>query len=156
VPQHQETRFLPYTPEQLFNLVYDVKSYPEFLPWCIGARIGKTGEDWQLADLIIGFKAIRQRFTSKVERNTKTLEIHARMIEGPFHHLTNYWHFQQEERDGKTVTLVSFEVDFAFNSRLLSKIIEPLFGEAQKKLVAAFEKRAGELYGTSSLDFRPS
>ena len=147
MPKHQEKRFLPYEPQQLFDLVYDVKKYPEFLPWCIGARTGKSNRDWQLADLIIGFKAIRQRFTSKVERDRENLEIRARMVEGPFQHLTNYWHFEPGEQKGRKGTIVSFEVDFAFNSRILSKIIEPLFGEAQKKLVAAFEQRARDLYG---------
>ncbi len=146
MPKHQEQRFLPYKPEQLFDLVYDVKSYPEFLPWCIGARIGKEADSWKIADLVIGFKAMRQRFTSKVESDPEKLEIQARMIEGPFNHLSNFWKFLPETRNGIDGTLVEFKVDFSFNSRILSKVIEPLFGEAQKKLVSAFEKRAEELF----------
>ena len=89
---------------------------------------------------------MRQRFTSKVESDPEKLEIQARMIEGPFNHLSNFWKFLPETRNGIDGTLVEFKVDFSFNSRILSKVIEPLFGEAQKKLVSAFEKRAEELF----------
>jgi coenzyme Q-binding protein COQ10 len=143
----QETRFLPYTPEQLFELVGDIEKYPEFLPLCVGARIRESRPDMKLADLVIGFKAIRERFTSKVTLDLDGLTIDAEMVDGPFHHLTNHWHFHESEHGGVKGTTVNFNVDFAFKSRILSRIIEPLFAETQKRLVSAFEKRAANLYG---------
>jgi coenzyme Q-binding protein COQ10 len=142
MPTHAEKRVLPYRPEQLYGLVADVESYPKFLPWCIGARIKKREERLLVADLIIGFKMFRERFTSKVTLDPDGKRIHVAYIDGPFKYLNNHWAFE-EAPEG---CLLDFYVDFEFRSRLLQTVIQPLFDEAVKRMVRAFETRAAELY----------
>ncbi len=142
MPTHAEERLLPYTPEQLFALVADVERYPEFLPWCVGARIRERREDLIIADLIIGFRMFRERFTSRVALNPPR-RIDVTYAEGPFRYLDNHWNFAPAPGGCR----VDFFVDFEFRSRLLQRVIEVLFGEAVRRMVAAFEKRAGDLYG---------
>lgn len=139
---HSEKRVLPYSPEQLYALVADVKSYPEFLPWCMAARI-RHQDDYALeADLIIGFQMFRERFTSYVTLDPDDLEIKVEYAEGPFKYLTNEWRFLEHD-DGCEI---DFYVDFEFNSRLLQSVIETLFTEAVRRMVGAFENRADALY----------
>jgi coenzyme Q-binding protein COQ10 len=148
MPVHRETRAFPYTPAQVFDLVADVERYPEFLPWCVGCRI-KTRESpgCFTADLAVGFKMVRERFTSRVtiERpNTITVAY----LDGPFRHLTNTWTFRPAA--GGTGTEVDFFLDFEFRSRLLQTLIGALFEEAVRRMVGAFEARAHRLYGAGS------
>lgn len=143
MPKHSETRVLPHTPEQMYSLVADIGRYPEFLPWCVGARIVRQSEREVLADLLIGFKVFRERFRSKVDLEPETLTIDVAYVEGPMRYLENHWHFRPHP-DGCEV---DFRVDFEFRSLLLRKAIEPLFHEAVRRMVAAFEKRATALYG---------
>ena len=142
MPTHAERRLLPYTPEQLFDLVADVERYPEFLPWCLGARIRERTDTMVLADLIIGFKMVRERFTSRVMLYPKDT-IDVTYEEGPFRYLNNHWGFQAAEGGCD----LEFFVDFEFKSRMLQKIIEMLFNEAVRRMVASFEARAKALYG---------
>ncbi|MGE5516656.1 MAG: type II toxin-antitoxin system RatA family toxin [Bacteroidota bacterium] len=144
MPTHAEKRALPYTPDQLFNLVADVERYPEFLPWCVAARIRKREGDVFFADLVIGFKMIRERYTSKVVLNRAANRIDVHYTEGPFHHLNNHWIFHPAEDGG---TVIDFYVDFEFRSKLLQKVIGALFNEAVRLMVASFEKRARQLHG---------
>ncbi len=144
MPTHAEHRLLPYTPEQLFDLVADVERYPEFLPWCIGARIRERQGNTITADLLIGFKMVRERFTSRVVLK-RPRRIDVSYAEGPFRYLNNHWEFIPQP-DGKC--LIDFYVDFEFRSRMLQKIIGVLFNEAVKRMVGAFEARARQLYGT--------
>lgn len=144
MPTHAERRYLPYTPDQLFNLVADVERYPEFLPWCVAARIRRREGEVFFADLVIGFKMIRERYTSKVVLNHAERRIDVKYTEGPFHHLDNHWIFVPAEDGGTTI---DFFVDFEFRSKLLQKVIGALFNEAVKLMVASFEKRAKQLYG---------
>jgi coenzyme Q-binding protein COQ10 len=141
---HEEKRVLPYTPEQLFDLVADVERYPEFLPWCLGARIRERTPTSITADLLIGFKMVRERFTSRVELDRPS-RIDVSYTQGPFRYLNNHWEFIPQP-DGRC--LIDFYVDFEFRSRMLQKIIEVLFNEAVKRMVGAFEARARQLYGT--------
>lgn len=145
---HAEKRVLPYTPDQLFDLVADIERYPEFLPWCIGARVRSRRENLIVADLVIGFKGIRERFTSRVTLNRKEMRIDVAYHEGPFKYLNNHWIFNEA---GSGACEIDFFVDFEFRSRLLQKIIGLLFNEAVRRMVAAFEERAGELYGPSNV-----
>ena len=133
-----------YTPDQLFDMVADVEKYPEFLPWCVGARIRKRDGDVFFADLVIGFKMIRERYTSKVTLDRAAGRIDVTYTEGPFHYLNNHWAFLPND-DGSTT--IDFFVDFEFKSKLLQKLIGTLFNEAVKLMVGAFEKRAGQLHG---------
>ena len=143
MPVHKEKRVLPYTPDQLYELVVDIERYPEFLPWCLGARVRTRQEELIVADLIIGFKMFRERFTSRVVPDAEAQRIDVTYAEGPFKYLENHWVFE-EHPEG---CLIDFYVDFEFRSKLLQKVIESLFHEAVRRMVAAFETRARDLYG---------
>ena len=127
----------------MFEMVADVEKYPEFLPWCVGARIFKREEGAFFADLMIGYKMIRERFTSRVRLDPANRRIDVRYIEGPFKYLENHWIFR-EHPEG---CLIDFFVDFEFKSRFLQRVIQPFFNEAVKRMVRAFESRAEQLYG---------
>ena len=142
MPTHAEKKMLRYTPEQLFEMVADVRRYPEFLPWCVGARIVSQTEEELIADLTIGFKLFRETFRSQV-----TLErphhVHVRYLTGPFRYLNNHWRFKPVPGG----TEVDFFVDFEFKSALLQAVIGVVFNEAVRMMVRAFERRARVLYG---------
>jgi len=143
MPTHAEQRPVPYSAEQLFDLVADIERYPEFLPWCLGARVRARDGNAITADLLIGFKMVRERFTSRVVLDRPGV-IHVSYTDGPFRYLNNHWRFVAQ-RDGGCV--IDFYVDFEFRSRMLQKIIGVLFNEAVKRMVGAFEARARQLYG---------
>jgi coenzyme Q-binding protein COQ10 len=147
MPTHAEKRVLPYTPEQMYDLVADIEKYPEFLPWCLAARIRKREGNVVYADLIIGFKMIRERFTSRVTLSPPD-RIDVSYTEGPFSYLNNHWIFIPTENGG---CLIDFYVDFEFRSKMLQKIIGVLFNEAVRRMVAAFETRARDLYGDGTV-----
>jgi coenzyme Q-binding protein COQ10 len=151
MPTHRETRLLPYTPEQVFDLVANVEAYPEFLPWCVACRIKKRETPNRFtADMAIGFKMVREKFTSRVtlERPDK---ITVEYLDGPFDHLINTWHFKPAVGpSGKPATQVEFYLEFEFRSKLLQSIIGMLFEEAVRRMVAAFEARAAVLYASAS------
>jgi coenzyme Q-binding protein COQ10 len=140
---HAERRRLPYAPQQLFDLVADVERYPEFLPWCVGARVRERRPDLVVADLLIGYRMVRERFTSRVILD-RPGRIDVTYADGPFRYLNNHWLFHPEPDGGCTI---DFYVDFEFRSRMLQKIIEVLFNEAVRRMVGAFETRARALYG---------
>ena len=146
MPTHAEQRVLPYTQQQLFDLVADIERYPEFLPWCVGARIRERRQDVIVADLLIGFRMVRERFTSKVTLSRPN-RIDVAYSEGPFRYLDNHWVF---EPTGDGGCRIDFFVDFEFRSRMLQKLIGVLFNEAVRRMVAAFEGRARQLYGPKS------
>lgn len=143
MPRHKETRRLPYTPEQMFDLVSDVDRYDEFLPWVAAVRIRSNSETEMVADLLVGFKALKERFTSRVTKE-RPRAIHVDYLDGPLKYLKNDWTF---EPDGEGGCVVGFLVDFEFRSRLFEAIAGQMFGIALKKMVGAFETRAQQLYG---------
>ncbi|MCB1971727.1 MAG: type II toxin-antitoxin system RatA family toxin [Geminicoccaceae bacterium] len=144
MPTYAERRHLPYSPEQLYDLVAAVDHYPEFLPWCKACRITRReGETVFFADLIIAFKVFRERFTSKVKLVPKS-GIDVEYIDGPFRYLNNHWRFEPAGEGG---CHVDFFVDFEFRSRVLQGLIGLLFEEAVRRMVSAFETRAEQLYG---------
>ncbi|MGB1547742.1 MAG: type II toxin-antitoxin system RatA family toxin [Alphaproteobacteria bacterium] len=143
MPTHAEKRHLPYTPEQLFDLVADIERYPEFLPWCLGARIRKREGNTVHADLVIGFKMFRERFSS-VDVFDRPRRIDIRYTKGPLHYLNNHWVFERAADGGCNI---DFFIDFEFRSRLFQKMIGGLFNEAVRRLVQAFEDRAHAIYG---------
>ena len=153
MPTYAEKKILPYRPEQLFDLVADIERYPEFLPWCVAARIRRRTGNEVLADLVIGFKMVRERFTSRVVLSAPD-RIDVEYTEGPFRYLNNHWIFSPAGEG----CLIDFYVDFEFRSKLLQTIIGALFGEAVHRMVAAFENRARTLYGppTAQLGASPS
>ena len=144
MPIHKEERVLGYTVSQIFDLVIAVEEYPEFLPWCLSANVKKSGAQTFDADLVIGFKILRERFSSQITwRRPESIEVIP--IQGPFKRMRNTWRFTPQ---GKDSCKVDFYVDFEFRSRLLNKLIGALFFEAVSRMVSAFEQRASELYGT--------
>jgi coenzyme Q-binding protein COQ10 len=143
MPTHAEKRLLPYTPEQLFDLVADVERYPEFLPWAVAARIRSREGNVITADLMIGFKMFRERFTSRIVLD-RPRRIDVSYTEGPFKYLNNHWVFEPMPGGG---TCIDFFVDFEFRSVLLQRLIGMLFNEAVRRMVQAFETRARQLYG---------
>lgn len=146
MPRHTETRVLPYSPEQLFDLVADVGRYQEFLPWVAATRIRSNSETEMVADLIVGFRALKETFTSKV-RKARPHEIEIDYVEGPLKHLHNSWKFAPAPGGG---TKVDFCVDFAFRNRLFEAIAGQMFDRALRRMIGAFEERANALYGTGA------
>ena len=142
MPTHAERKVLRYTPEQLFDMVADVRRYPEFLPWCVGARVISRKENELIADLTIGFKMFRETFRSQVLLERPD-HVHVRYLNGPFRYLNNHWRFNPHPQG----TQVEFFVDFEFRSRLLQAVIGTVFNEAVRLMVRAFERRAMQLYG---------
>ncbi|MBO1074397.1 type II toxin-antitoxin system RatA family toxin [Roseomonas marmotae] len=142
MPTHAEKRILRYTPDQLFDLVADVRRYPEFLPWCVGARVISQSETELIADLTIGFKMFRESFRSRVQLN-RPHEVRVQYENGPFRYLNNTWKFKPIEGG----TEVDFFVDFEFRSGLLQAVIGVVFNEAVRLMVRSFERRAMILYG---------
>ncbi len=142
MPTHSEQQFLPYTPEQLFDMVADIERYPDFLPWCRAARILTRGEGECEAELMISFKHMTESYVSRVTLDRPN-KIEATLLRGPFHHLTNRWIFTPVEGG----TRIDFFLDFQFRSRMLDMLIGGFFGQAVEKMVTAFKARAGALYG---------
>jgi coenzyme Q-binding protein COQ10 len=140
---YAERRPVPYSPEQMYGLVADVERYPEFLPWCLAAKIRQREGSVIYADLVIGFRMVRERFTSRVHLQPGH-RIDVSYAEGPFRYLENHWIFEPAPGGG---CVIDFHVDFEFRSRMLQKIITVLFNEAVRRMVAAFESRARALYG---------
>ncbi len=145
MPKHTETRALPYSPEQMFDLVADVGRYGEFLPWVSAVRVRTNSDTQMVADLIVGFKGLRESFTSRVEKQ-RPEHIRVDYLEGPLKHLNNDWKFRS---DGKGGCLVDFCVDFAFKNRVFEMLAGQVFDRALRKMINAFEERAARLYGES-------
>lgn len=152
MPRHAETKRLPYSVAQMFDLVADVARYPEFLPWTAAARIRSRGPveggEVMEADLVISFKVFRERFGSRVVlypgQDLGQGRILTEYLDGPFKHLKSVWSFQDQPEGGCTV---SFDVDFEFRNAILAGIIGIVFNEAMTRVVRAFEARAKQLYG---------
>jgi coenzyme Q-binding protein COQ10 len=146
MPYHAEKRLMPYSAQQMYDLVADVDRYPEFLPWCVAARIRKTTQSDHLtvmdADLVIAFKVFRERFGSRVTMDGENKLIVVEYLDGPFKYLKNSWEFTQTEAGCE----VDFYVDFEFKSKILQTLIGVVFGEAMGRIVGAFEDRAQNLY----------
>ncbi len=146
MPRHSETKHLPYTPEQLFDLVADVARYDEFLPWVVAVRVRSSSEAETVADLVVGFNVFKERFTSRVTKKRPT-NLCVDYIDGPLKYLKNEWRFEPAPDGGAKVF---FSVDFAFRSRLFESLAGQMFDRALRRMTGAFEQRAATLYGISS------
>ncbi len=144
MPRHHEIRHMPYSPEQMFDLVADVARYGEFLPWVVGVRVRSDGDTESIADLIVGFKGLRERFTSRVHK-ARPASIRVDYLDGPLKHLANQWQFAPAA-DGRGCS-VDFTVDFAFRNSLFERLAGQVFDKALRKMIGAFEERAAALYG---------
>jgi coenzyme Q-binding protein COQ10 len=142
VPHHHERKSLPFTAEQMYDLVVDVRRYPEFLPWVAAARIRSDTDNELLADLVVGFKALKETFSSRVLKTPKS-KVVVDYLDGPMRHLHNQWLFE-ETPDG---CIVDFTVDFAFSNRIFEALAGQYFNTAIRKMTDAFVKRAEVLYG---------
>ena len=145
MPRHSETKHLPYTPEQLFDLVADIARYDEFLPWVVAVRITSSSETETVADLVVGFNAFKERFTSRVKKD-RPHRIDVDYVEGPLKYLHNEWRFEPAADGG---TNLCFAVDFAFKSRIFEALAGQMFDRALRRMTGAFETRAAALYGIS-------
>ena len=147
MPSHSETRRVPYSAQQMYDLVSDVERYPEFLPWTAAARIRKTEQNEDhvvvLADLVISFKVFRERFGSRVLLWPEDRVIKTEYLDGPFKYMISNWSFAEVENGAD----ISFHVDFEFRNRILQATATVFFNEAMHRVVHAFERRAAELYG---------
>jgi coenzyme Q-binding protein COQ10 len=148
---HSERRVLPYPPREVFALVADIERYPEFLPWCIAARIRSREGNVVVADLVIGTGFIREKFTSRVllqpapdDKSEGRIEVE--YIAGPMEHMSNRWIFRPVGLDGAKggteATEIDFYVEFKFRSKMLEKLMGLFFHEAVTRMVRAFETRA--------------
>ncbi|MBW8783150.1 MAG: type II toxin-antitoxin system RatA family toxin [Novosphingobium sp.] len=146
MPGIHEVRRLPYSAEQMFNMVADVARYGEFLPWVVATRVRSNSDSEMIADMLVGFNALREKFTSRVEKHRPDW-IRVHYIDGPMRDLDNIWRFTPV--DGHSCE-VDFCVEFTFRNALFEKLAGQYFDRAFRKMVAAFETRAAELYGSSS------
>jgi coenzyme Q-binding protein COQ10 len=146
MPGIEETRRLPYSAEQMFDLVADVSRYPEFLPWVVATRVKSDSDSEMVADMLVGFKMLREKFTSQVIKQRPD-EIHVRYIDGPMRDLDNRWQFKPL---GPDACEIHFSVTFSFRNALFEKLAGQYVDRAFGKMVAAFEARANSLYGSNS------
>ncbi|RAK61159.1 type II toxin-antitoxin system RatA family toxin [Phenylobacterium hankyongense] len=147
--RHHVSKLLPYTPEQLFQLVGDVDAYPQFVPWINAMRTWNPrslseGVDAVDAEAGVGFSFLKERFSTRVRRDARNRQIDVSLISGPFKKLDNRWRFLDA---GHGCTRVEFDIDFAFQSRLLEALLTANFAHAVDKLMTCFEARAKALYG---------
>jgi coenzyme Q-binding protein COQ10 len=157
---YTEKRFLPYAPQQLFELVAAVDRYPEFLPWCRAARIRSIEKlrstpetTLVVADLVIGFGIIRERYRSRVMLQPSQ-RIEVTYVEGPFRCLNSHWTFDPVARSAERPgggTMLTFHIEFEFRSKLLQSLMARFFDEAISRIVGAFKGRAKQLYGARRL-----
>lgn len=145
MPHHHERRSLPYSADQMYDLVVDVRRYGEFLPWVAAVRVRSDNEAETMADLIVGFKSLRESFSSRVLKTPKS-KVEVDYLDGPLRHLHNQWLFE-ETADG---CIVDFTVDFSFHNRVFEALAGQFFDHALRKMTDAFIERAGALYGDGS------
>ena len=150
MPTHSETRHVPYSADQMYDLVADVPKYPEFLPWTAAARIRSTADEGDhvimLADLVISFKVFRETFGSQVTMWPGEKRIDTEYLDGPFKHMISNWAFEDVAEGGSNI---NFHVDFEFRNRILQTTATIFFNDAMQRVVRAFERRADALYGSA-------
>lgn len=146
MPGIHEVRRLPYSAKQMFDLVADVGRYGEFLPWVVATRVKSDDGTHMVADMLVGFKSLREKFTSEVEKHDAS-EIKVHYLDGPLKDLDNRWLFRPL---GERQCEIEFCVDFTFRNPLFEKLAGQYFDKAFRKMVSAFEERASELYGSNS------
>ncbi len=151
MPRHETVRRVGHPPDQMFALVADVKSYPEFVPMCealtVRSRKERNGVTMLVADMTVGYKAIRETFTSQVVLKPEERVIDVRYVDGPFRFLQNRWRFDPV---GESQTDVHFFIEYEFKSRMLGMLMGAMFDRAFRMFSEAFEKRADEIYGAAA------
>lgn len=145
MPHHHERRELPFSAEQMYGLVADIRRYPEFLPWVIGLRVTSDSEAEMMADMIVGFKSLRETFSSRVKKVANS-RIEVDYLDGPLKHLNNIWIFEDTADGG---CIIDFTVDFSFRSSIFEALAGQFFDKALSKMTDAFITRAEALYGSN-------
>ena len=146
MPGIREVQALPYSMEQMFDLVADVARYPEFLPWVVATRVRTDSETEMVADMLVGFGAIREKFTSRVTKDRPNL-LTVHYVDGPLRDLDNRWAFRPLDTGSCEI---DFCVEFSFKNKIFEALAGQYFDRAFRRMVAAFEQRASELYGAST------
>jgi len=150
MPQFETRRIVRHTPKQMFDLVADVESYPQFLPLCeaLNVRSRKERDEKLLmvADMTVGYKAIRETFTTQVLLNAPELIIDVKYIDGPFRYLDNRWRFEETPEGG---CAINFFIDYEFKSRILGAVMGSMFDRAFRMFADAFEARADKIYAAA-------
>lgn len=153
MPTFETTRTVPHTPRQMFDLVADVERYPEFLPLCEGlvvrSRKERDGRTLLIADMTVGYKAIRETFASQVLLRPDDLVIEVKYLDGPFRYLDNRWTFTPAGTD-ESAADVHFFIDYEFKSRILGAMMGAMFDRAFRMFTEAFEARAAKIYNQPS------
>lgn len=151
MPTFSNRRHVDFSPQQMFDLVADVDSYPEFVPLCEGltvkTRTPSNAGEVLIATMDVGYKAIRERFTTRVKLQPEKQQILVEYLDGPFSHLENRWRFLPS---GKGCS-VDFYIDYEFRSRMLAVLMGAVFDKAFRKFANAFEARAGQIYGRQNV-----
>lgn len=152
MPTARQTRDVPYAADDMYALVAAIERYPEFLPWCAGARVRKRDrvaeKEVVTADLIIAYKVFREQFTSRVVLDPVSRKVDVEYVQGPFKHLVNKWEFEPLPEGG---TRIHFFIDFEFRSATLQALITGFFTKAFTRMMQAFIDRADELHGKKAL-----
>jgi coenzyme Q-binding protein COQ10 len=151
--RHHVSKVLPYAPEQLYRLVGDVAKYPEFVPWITAMRTWNArslgdGVDAVDAEAGVGFSFLKEKFATRVRRDSHCRQIDVSLLSGPFRKLDNRWRFLDA---GHGCTRIEFDIDFLFKSRVLETLLRANFGHAVDRLISCFEARAKALYGAPSV-----
>jgi coenzyme Q-binding protein COQ10 len=148
MPQFETVKRTPHSADEMFTLVADIEKYPEFLPLCealvVRSRKERDGRTILVADMTVGYKAIRETFTSQVLLKPDEKAIEVKYVDGPFKYLTNVWRFAPA---GENACDVHFFIDYAFKSRILGAVMGSMFDRAFRMFTTAFEKRADAVYG---------
>lgn len=142
----RRSALVPYSAAQMFRLVDDVESYPDFLPWCGGAHIDRREGDDVVATLELDKGGVSKRFTTR-NRRREFESIDLFLVGGPFRHLEGGWRFRSLGEEGSEVSL---ELEFEFESRLVDMVFGRFFEETCNSLVDAFTRRAAAVFGASS------
>lgn len=142
-----ETRLMIWSPEQMFDLVADVNNYAEFLPWVVGTRVRSDDGHEMIADMMVGFSALREKFTSRVTK-TRPGAITVEYLDGPMKSLSNTWTFAPNDGGG---CRIEFVCEFTFRNALFEKLAGQYLDRAFRKMVTAFETRAAKLYSVGQI-----
>ncbi|MEP7455543.1 type II toxin-antitoxin system RatA family toxin [Phyllobacterium sp. SB3] len=149
MPKFDTNRPVAHRAEQMFDLVADVEKYPQFLPMCeslkVRSRKERDGKVLLIADMTVGYKLIRETFTSQVLLKREENIIETKYIDGPFRYLDNRWQFVPDANPEHST--VKFYIDYEFKSRTLGFLMGSMFDIAFRKFTEAFEKRADAIYG---------
>ena len=151
MPTFRTSHIVNHTPQQMFDLVADMESYPQFVPLCQSLKVRRRfitpgGAETALADMTVGYKSIRERMTTRVALDRQALRITSEYVDGPFSHLENMWSFADAE-GGKC--RVDFYIAYEFRSRTLAALMGNMFDAAFRKFASAFEARADQMFKTA-------